>query len=247
MTTFNASNEIEATYKSGIIYGTKEIIPTGTGTFYVTAADGSEHDKRYGQPINIDCQVIGAQPIEQFGFTQDDFKCVPLNKYGLKELVKYDNETLVVTANGLFVIYSGSLPSLIGLPSDIQIASGAWVDEEGNVNLPNVTVFSKSQNNLNAILCAMASYRTMPLGVLNQTHWTASLRGCTYNNWTGGYPVNVFREDERNYSRYAEFYPTLSIEAKETYEDIVAEKVSKGKSKTNNMTLESIIVDPTFY
>lgn len=235
--------EIEITYNTGIIYGSREILPTGTGTFYVTSAEGSKSDKEHGNRIDIDGYSNCALPIETFGFSLDDFKCVPINKYGLKEVAKYDNETLVVTANGLFVIYSGGLPSLIGLPSDVQVVSGIWVDEDGYINLPRATLFTKAGNNINALLCGMTSFNVIPLTVLSQTHWISSFIGdSTTPNLYDDRACTVFCEEETS-SLYTHYYPKFSDRKSKWYRDFLEGAINSGSHTKSNMILEPIVLD----
>lgn len=81
--------------------------------------------------INLDGDVKKYKSLASTPLDVSIFADAPINKYGLKEIAKYEDEVLTLTANGLLVVYSGGLPSLKGLPSDVGTVSGVWIGEDG--------------------------------------------------------------------------------------------------------------------
>jgi len=114
--------------KLGPVYGEYMVTADLDGVFYIWHTN-------HPTPIIINIDGVNSEyrSLQSIGLTTRDFEEAPINKYGLKEVAKLDDEVLVMTANGMFVIYSGGLPSMPGLPSDIGPVSGLWINKEGSV------------------------------------------------------------------------------------------------------------------
>lgn len=156
-------DEIQA---KGFVYGDLEIIHSGVD-FYVIDAFSQGVQREVGQPVLIDGTIVCSMPIAEFGFKMEDFEDVPVNELGLKEVAKAEGETLVVTANGLFVIYFYDMPSLLGLPSLISEMSGVWVNSEGVVQLPKHSIYTENESVMHFLITTETSFREIPMEVLS--------------------------------------------------------------------------------
>lgn len=119
-------------------YKNHTVVGNSDGKFLITNKETSDSVE-----VNIngyDCNYLN---LDKLGLNINDFNEAPINKFGLKEVARYQDEVLVLTANGLFVIYSGGLPSLPGLPCEIGPVSGMWVDDEGTVKSYPFSLYPK--------------------------------------------------------------------------------------------------------
>lgn len=208
---------IRADMTKGPSYGGRTILATDQGTFFI-ADQGETAEQTMRKPgLFLDGEYSTAVSIEPFGFTLADFKDVELNKFGLKEVAKSGFETLVVTANGLFVQYSGKLPSLQGMPSEVLTVSGVWVDEDGELNAPRLTVYTKTQYASNILVAASTSFREVPTKAISLVHTIITQE----NIQSDSHVLCTYADENVQPSMYAHLYPTFSKEYADLYDTLM--------------------------
>lgn len=227
-------NSINCSKQKGPLYNSIEILahPKEKGTFLLfnKKETTSRTLEAAFATIQLNPEEEPAVSIDDYGWTMEDFKYLPLNKFGFKELAVYLDETLVLTNTGLIVLYSGCLPSLKGLPSDLDVVSGFWVDQNGLAHAPYFTLHRRAQLRNFGIACKSASFREFPsdmkalVDAVSVTefidHDAAEVGDCMS---ASPVPLN---------SRFVSSYPCFTADSLSTYnqysQSAVVEKDSSG-------------------
>lgn len=209
---------ISVSMEDGPIYSDK-MICEGVNTFYLTGAEGTDEERLHGRKVDIDGQTSFAVPISEFGLSVSDFEHVPVNRFGLKVVAfcQNTNMELVVTANGLFVLYQDGIPSLKGLPSAVDAISGFYVDEDGFVLMPRMSLYSHAELASFAIMFAPMSFRDFDLRVLSGIHFIRARR--TELEEPG--ELSVYRISEKElYSNFEKVHPKFTDSELKSYIDL---------------------------
>lgn len=140
-----ASNYIDlfVDSKGGKTYSGSEFIFTEEGYFAIKPSN-TDTDLEV-MPLVIDGVINSAISIDTYHLTLVDFEELPLNQYGLKTVALNGQEELMLTANGYFVQYSWGLPSIVGLPSEIQELSPVYRRVKFPEFLSPVILFTKGE------------------------------------------------------------------------------------------------------
>lgn len=221
---------------SGPVYGHHMITAGKDGSFDIWLPNKEE-------PITVDLDGVNSRyrSVYSLGLTVQDFKDAPINKYGLKELAKYDDEVLVLTKNGLLVIYSGGLPSLQGLPSDVGPVSGMWIGKDGLVYAYPFSLFPE-----NKLINFMKDFECLSFYKLNY-----NFLGMMYKIMDTDYRSYEKREevpctyfmDLMPYSRYLDLYPGFTEATIRRYNSLVNRN---NYQLGGSLELQPIALDPSF-